>query len=105
VQAVAIRDDLLRLAHAPYYFRLAGLPEMAAGRKLWVEWIAVDELALSIEARFIGIDEDSAEDETDVEDAVEGNVEDATQTEAPEIPEVNTELPHTPAPSSVAVQS
>ena len=62
VQAVIVRDDLLRLAHAPFYFRLSGIPELAAGRRVWVEWIAVDELALSLEARYIGLDDMPADD-------------------------------------------
>jgi exoribonuclease II len=59
LQAVVVRDDLLRLAHAPFYFRLVGIPELAGGRRVWVEWIAIDELSLEMEARFIGVDEES----------------------------------------------
>ncbi len=105
VQAVAIRDDLLRLAHAPYYFRLAGLPEVAAGRKLWVEWIAVDELSLEIEARFIGIDEEASGDENDVEDAPDEAVEAVTDDTPVEVPEANAELTHIPPEIPPAVQS
>ena len=61
VQAVIVRDDLLRLAHAPFYFKLTGVPELAAGRRVWVEWIAVDELTLMLEARYIGLDEVAGE--------------------------------------------
>lgn len=63
LQAVVVRDDLLRLAHAPYYFRLAGIPQFAGGRRVWVEWIAIDELSLEMEARFIGVDEETPADE------------------------------------------
>jgi exoribonuclease II len=59
IMAVVVRDDLLRLADAPYYFRMAGLPALAGGRRIWVEWIAIDELNLHLEARFIGVDETS----------------------------------------------
>ncbi len=51
--AVVVREDLVRLADAPLYFRLAGLPELAPGRRLVVELLATDEVDLSVEARFV----------------------------------------------------
>jgi exoribonuclease II len=71
LQAVVVRDDLLRLANAPFYFRLAGIPQLAGGRRVWVEWIAIDELSLEIEARFIGVDEE-ADLAPDVEEGLDG---------------------------------
>jgi exoribonuclease-2 len=72
--AVAVRDDLVRLADAPLYFRLAGLPTIAPGRRIVVELLATDEVDLSIEARFVelgaAIDATAAEDAGDGEDAL-----------------------------------
>lgn len=51
--AVAVRDDLVRLADAPLYFRLPGLPAVAPGRRLVVDLLATDEVDLSLEARFV----------------------------------------------------
>jgi exoribonuclease II len=70
--AVVVRDDLLRLANAPYYFRLGGMPQFAGGRRVWVEWIAIDELSLFLEARFVEVD--STVDETS-EESTEENLE------------------------------
>jgi exoribonuclease II len=82
LQAVVVRDDLLRLAHAPFYFRLAGIPQLAGGRRVWVEWIAIDELLLEMEARFIGVDEEA---DTELDDA-------AVEDELPES-EIEEEMP------------
>jgi exoribonuclease II len=79
LQAVVVRDDLLRLAHAPYYFRLAGIPQFAGGRRVWVEWIAIDELLLEMEARFIGADEEAPADEP---------LEEENPEEIPQLPQV-----------------
>ncbi len=51
--AVVGRDDLVRLADAPLYFRLAGMPALAPGRRIVVELLATDEIDLSVQARFI----------------------------------------------------
>lgn len=53
VEAVAVRDDLVRLADAPLYFRLPGAPEIAPGRHIVVDLLATDEVDLSVEARFV----------------------------------------------------
>jgi len=71
--AVTVRADLVRLADVPLYFRLAGLPLLAPGRRIVVELLATDEVDLSVEARFVelgsgsealGEDEEAIGDET-----------------------------------------
>jgi len=52
-EAVAVRDDLMRLADAPLFFRLPGAPAIAPGRHVVVDLLATDELDLSVEARFV----------------------------------------------------
>ncbi|MEZ5727907.1 MAG: RNB domain-containing ribonuclease [Burkholderiaceae bacterium] len=53
--AVTIRDDLVRLADAPLYFRMAGVPALAPGRRIVIELIGWDLVDLSVEARFIEV--------------------------------------------------
>ncbi len=60
VAAVVIRDDLVRLADAPFYFRLVGLPRLAAGRRILVDVIARDEIALTVQARFVDVAHEQA---------------------------------------------
>ncbi len=52
-EAASVRDDLVRLADAPLYFRASGAPVMAPGRRLHVEIIGYDLLDLSVDARFV----------------------------------------------------
>ncbi|HRO58839.1 MAG TPA: RNB domain-containing ribonuclease [Burkholderiaceae bacterium] len=52
-EAVVVREDLVRLVDAPLYFRLAGLPLFAPGRRILVDILGTDELDLSVEARFV----------------------------------------------------
>lgn len=55
VEAVVVRDDLVRLADAPLYFRLAGLAALAPGRRIVVDVLGTDEIDLSVDARFVGV--------------------------------------------------
>jgi exoribonuclease II len=84
LQAVIVRDDLLRLANAPFYFRLAGIPQLAGGRRVWVEWISIDELSLEMEARFIGVDE-AADATSEVEEGLEIEQEGENPEEIPQL--------------------
>ncbi len=54
-EAVVVREDLVRLVDAPLYFRLAGLPLFAPGRRIVVDILGTDELDLSVEARFVEV--------------------------------------------------
>ena len=53
-EAVVVRDDLVRLAQAPYYFRLPDLPTLSPGRRVLVDLLAIDEVDLSVQARYLG---------------------------------------------------
>jgi exoribonuclease-2 len=53
--AVVVRDDLVRLADAPFYFRLADLPALAAGRRILVDVLSTDEVELTLQARFVEV--------------------------------------------------
>jgi exoribonuclease-2 len=54
-EAVVVRDELVRLAHAPLYLRMPELPSMglAPGRRIVVELDEPDLLELSVPARFV----------------------------------------------------
>jgi exoribonuclease II len=54
VDAVVVKDDLVRLVRAPLYIRMAGLPQGARGRPVQIELLKWDEVDLSVEARFVG---------------------------------------------------
>jgi exoribonuclease II len=82
VAAVSVREDLVRLADAPFYFRLSAMPEVAAGRRLWAQVIRRDEINVSLEARFIALDEAAT---SEVVEVAMGQAEpgDALSNEAP----------------------
>ncbi len=54
-EAVVLRDDLVRLKDAPFVFRAGGLPQLERGQHVLLEIIAIDELDLGLEARFIDV--------------------------------------------------
>jgi exoribonuclease-2 len=74
-EAVVVREDVVRLAQAPYYFRLVGLPSLASGQRIIVDVDEVDLIDLSLQARFVGLSGRS-----DVDDA-EGEVAETAQSE------------------------
>ncbi len=53
--AVVVRDDLVRLALAPFYFRLPDLPALAAGRRILVDILERDEVDLEVSARYVDV--------------------------------------------------
>ncbi len=54
VDAVCVREDLVRLADAPLYFRMPDLPASPPGCRIAVEIVATDEIDLSVQARYLG---------------------------------------------------
>jgi exoribonuclease-2 len=64
--AVVVREDLVRLADAPLYFRLAAMPALAGGRRIEVDLAGIDLVSLSLDARFVALaDSSGASDEID----------------------------------------
>jgi exoribonuclease-2 len=53
VAAVVIREDLVRLAEAPFVFRMSDLPALAPGQRIAIDILDTDELELSLSARFV----------------------------------------------------
>ncbi|MDO4904334.1 MAG: RNB domain-containing ribonuclease [Lautropia sp.] len=52
-EAVGIRDETVRLAGAPLYFQVTGLPPLAEGQPLLVDLLDWDELDLTVQARAV----------------------------------------------------
>ncbi len=72
VDAVVLRDDILRLIDIPLIIRLPGIPALARGAQVRLDLLRWDEIDLSVEARLLevkttaptdGIDELLEEDE------------------------------------------
>ena len=51
--AHVLRDDLVRLAHAPLVARVGGMPALARGAEVEIDIMGVDELALEPDLRFV----------------------------------------------------
>ncbi len=84
VEAVVVRDDLLRLADAPFYFRVPDVPSLASGRRVLVDILDRDELELNVSARFVealtGTTETPPEGEFFAEETAEESAEGSAET-------------------------
>jgi exoribonuclease II len=69
VDAVVLKDEVLRLADIPLIIRLPGMPQVARGIHVKLDLIRWDEIDLSIEARLLEIVDASSTDAAD--DSVE----------------------------------
>ncbi|WP_459616853.1 ribonuclease catalytic domain-containing protein [Bordetella sp. 2513F-2] len=54
VPAHVLRDDLVRLAHAPLVTRVGGMPELERGTPVEIDILGMDELALELDCRYAG---------------------------------------------------
>jgi exoribonuclease-2 len=113
VEAVVLKDEVLRLTDIPLIIRLPGMPSVARGAAVKLDILRWDEVDLSIEARLLEIPTDAAatdvdfeDDEVDeevdeeVDDAPAGDAEVADQTAAEEntaevaaVPDADTPAP------------
>ena len=64
-RAVALREQRARLKDAPLVFALADMPDGHAGRGLWVEFVRMDWLDLSIEVRMLAWDDEPSAESAD----------------------------------------
>ena len=53
--ATVLKEDLIRLNHAPLVTRLAGLPQLGRGQQIELQITSADELALELEARYLSV--------------------------------------------------
>ncbi len=105
VEAVVLKDEVLRLTDIPLIIRLPGMPSVARGAAVKLDILRWDEVDLTIEARLLEIPTDAAATDVDfeddeVEDAPAGDAEVADQTAAEENTAEVTAVPDadTPAP-------
>jgi len=75
VDAVVLKDEVLRLLEIPLIIRLPGMPQIARGAQVRLEILRWDELDLSIEARLLEM-LTTVTDE-DLDDVAEEELEDA----------------------------
>lgn len=80
VEAVVLKDEVLRLVDIPLIIRLPGMPQVARGAQVKLDILRWDEVDLSVEARLLEMlttvtDEDIGEDND--EDIAEDNAEQA----------------------------
>jgi exoribonuclease-2 len=90
LQAVAVREDTVRLAQLPLYLPLAGLPELPRGTPVLIDILDIDEVDLVVGCRFVQAVEGEVEPE---EEPVE-----ESETEAAPAPAATAETaPETPS--------
>jgi exoribonuclease-2 len=78
VEAVVLKDEVLRLVEIPLVIKLAGMPQVARGTQVRLDILRWDEIDLSIEARLLEIEaapgaaaESEAESEAEPDAAVQ----------------------------------
>ena len=99
-EAVVIREELVRLAHAPLYLRMPELPAMglAPGRRIVVELAEPDLLELSVAARFVEFAAAAVAEEVELvelEDPIDG----VDEVPGPPAVELEAAPPDGPAPA------
>ncbi len=73
VDAVVLKDEVLRLVDIPLIIRLPGMPQAARGTQVKLDLIRWDEVDLTVEARLIEIASPPAQD-TEVAEIVEDEI-------------------------------
>ncbi|MBV7537358.1 RNB domain-containing ribonuclease [Duganella sp. sic0402] len=98
VEAVVLKDEVLRLTDIPLIIRLPGMPSVARGAQVKLDILRWDEVDLTIEARILEIPTDAAPADVDFEDDVEDAPEESV--DAPEVAvEVAAEAAAEPPPA------
>jgi exoribonuclease-2 len=97
VEAVVLKDEVLRLVEIPLIIRLPGMPQVARGAQVKLDILRWDEVDLSVEARVLEIpaadavaadaelDYEDEDDVTAVESAAEEQAEPAPASDEPVI--------------------
>lgn len=91
VEAVVLKDEVLRLVDIPLIIRLPGMPQTARGAQVRLDILRWDEVDLEVEARLLELlstvtelDEEELDDETSTEVAEDFSAEEATPAEVTE---------------------
>ena len=98
IEAVVVKEDVLRLVEIPLVIRLSGLPTMQRGSVVKLDVIGWDEVDLSFEARFLELltSPDAAQTEAEIEAETEDEVEDSIQDQLGEALEENVDVAASP---------
>ncbi|WP_343728670.1 RNB domain-containing ribonuclease [Duganella sp.] len=83
VEAVVLKDEVLRLTDIPLIIRLPGMPSVARGAQVKLDILRWDEVDLTVEARILEIPTDVVATDVDFEDDVDDAPEEAV--DAPEV--------------------
>ena len=95
VDAVVLKDEVLRLVEIPLIIRLPGMPSVARGAQVKLDILRWDELDLTIEARLLDVPvttEVSADAELDYEEEEAGDQSSLEAAQAEGVAEVGPEL-------------
>ena len=88
MDAVVLKDEILRLSDIPLVIRMPGMAQVARGAQVKLDILRWDELDLSVEARLLEVlgqtdlGEDEAEDEADAEMSDEVSADSDAETDA-----------------------
>jgi exoribonuclease-2 len=113
VEAVVLKDEVLRLVDIPLVIRLPGMPQAPRGAQVRMDIVRWDEVDLSLEARLLEVAEAAPDAALELEDEDSAEVEvasDAAAAEAVEAegsvtvtdPETQTDVPAAPADPAAA---
>jgi exoribonuclease-2 len=108
VDAVVLKEDVLRLVEIPLVIRLPGMPTLARGAQVRLDIVRWDEVDLSLEARLLevaGVAPDAEAFEEEDEDTGQAAVEEVVEAEgmvAAVAPEPTGEVAAEPAPEPEA---
>lgn len=102
VDAVVLKDEVLRLVDIPLVIQMPGLQSLARGTQVKLDLLHWDEIDLSVQARLLEV---IAVESTDAEDALEEEGEDVTEaaTEAATEETAETAAPEPAAEATVIV--
>jgi exoribonuclease-2 len=87
VDAVVLKDEILRLSDIPLVIRMPGMAQVARGAQVKLDILRWDELDLSVEARLLEVlgqtdlGEDEAEDEADADMSEEVSADSEAETD------------------------
>jgi exoribonuclease-2 len=84
VDAVVLKDEVVRLVEIPLVSRLAGMPQLARGAQVRLDIVRWDEVDLSLEARLLEVAAVAADASVDLDEEEEGDTGEPALAEAVE---------------------
>lgn len=111
VDAVVLKEEVLRLVEIPLVIRQAGMPALARGAQVKLDILRWDELDLSVEARLLEtsnvVSEEGLEELDELEQADDGlqTVDGEAETAAPDHPSAEDDVPLAQDPNATSISS